>query len=187
MNNTIIFFRHAETKKDKSIPVSEWVLTEEGEKNVQEVVDSCVFDDVDVIIASTETKAFQSVEPLAKKLRKDVIQIKELSEINRDSGELMSKEEYHEMKVKIFQDLDYTNFGWETCRHALNRFKKAVEEIDRKYEGKKIIIASHGTVMSLYFADLQGKLDKLMERWKGLGFCDYGIVENGKVVKDIKK
>ena len=32
MNNTLIFLRHAETKKDQNIPCSQWVLTEEGEK-----------------------------------------------------------------------------------------------------------------------------------------------------------
>jgi 2,3-bisphosphoglycerate-dependent phosphoglycerate mutase len=185
MNNDIIFLRHAATKKDKDISVSQWTLTDEGKKEVQELTDSGIFDDVDIIISSTEKKAYLTVEPLAKKLSKEITPIKELSEINRDSGKIMPKEEYDQMKVKIFEDFDYTNYGWETVNSALNRFKKAVEDIDQKYDGKKIIIASHGTVMTTYFSYLQNELDNVFKRWKSLGFLDYGIIKNGKVIKDI--
>jgi len=185
MNNTFVFLRHAATKKDGDIPVSEWVLTEEGEKCALRLLEVEYLLDFDVIITSTEKKAYQTAKPLADNLGKEIIQIKELSELDRDSGELMTKEEYDNMKVKIFEDMNYTDFGWETCNHALDRFKKAVDEIEEKYDGKKILIVAHGTVMTLYFVFLQKKLDSLMERWKGLGFCDYGIVKNNQVVKDI--
>ncbi len=39
--------------------------------------------------------------------------------------------------------------------------------------------------MSLYFAYLQNKLDDIFPRWKKLGFLGWGIVHNGKVVKDV--
>jgi broad specificity phosphatase PhoE len=185
MNNTLVFLRHAATKKDKEIPVSEWILTEEGKDDALKLIDDEYLLDFDVIITSTEKKAYQTAKPLADKLGKEIRQIKELSELNRDSGELMTKEEYDKMKVKIFEDMNYTDFGWETTQHALDRFKKAVDKVEKEYDGKKILIVAHGTVMTLYFAFLQNKLDSLMERWKGLGFCDYGIVKNNQVVKDI--
>ena len=31
------------------------------------------------------------------------------------------------------------------------------------------------------------KIDRLIERWKALGFCDYGIIKNNKVIKDVCK
>ena len=55
----------------------------------------------------------------------------------------------------------------------------------KKYENKKILIVAHGTVMTLYFSYLQGELDKAFGRWKNLGFCDFGIIKNNKVIKDI--
>jgi len=186
MNNELLFIRHGKTKIDKSIPIADWDLDEKGYEQAKEVVDINEFQDVDVILSSTEKKAFLTVKPLANKLGKEIVQIKELGEIDRGkSGGSISKQEYDEMKVKIFKDLDFTDYGWETANHALNRFKKAVEEIDTKYEGKKILIAVHGSVMNLYFADLQGKLDNIFERWKKLGFGDWGIVKNRKVIKDI--
>ena len=47
------------------------------------------------------------------------------------------------------------------------------------------MIVAHGTVMTLYFAYLLGKLDDIFSRWKDLGFGSWGMVQNGKVVKDI--
>ncbi|MFH1456148.1 MAG: histidine phosphatase family protein [archaeon] len=185
MKNELIFLRHAETKKDKSIPVSQWVLTREGKEKSKNLTNDKYLLDVDIIITSTEKKAFQTAKHLADKLNKEIIQIKDLSELNRDKGEIMTKEEYDQMKVKIFEDLDFTDFGWETCNHALERFRKTVKEIDKKYENKKILIVAHGTVMTLYFSYLQNSLDNIFTRWKSLGFCDYGIVKDDRVIKDI--
>ena len=185
MNNTLIFLRHAETKKDKDAPVSKWSLTGEGKKRAQDLAKTSIFDDVDIIISSSEKKAIETAKPFAERLGKEIIQITELGEIGRDKGGLLSKEEYNTMKARIFEDLDYTAHGWETARHALERFKSAVEKIDKEYECKKVLIVSHGTVMSLYFSELQNDLKNVFSRWKRLGFCDWGVVKNDDVVKDM--
>lgn len=185
MNNELIFIKHAETKIDKSIPIEDWVLTEQGYANSERLKDVAEFQDADTLISSGEKKAYLTIKPLADKLGKEIIQIKGLGEISRPNSERLSKEEYVEMKEKVFEDLDFTAHGWETCNHALARFRQAVATIDKKYEDKKIIISAHGTVLSLYFTSLLGKLNDLKPRWKSLGFCDWGIVKNNKVIKDI--
>ena len=185
MNNKLIFLRHAKTKKDKEIPVSNWDLTEDAYQATQEMANTGIFDKTDIFISSTEKKAFLTIKPFADRKKQEVIQIEELSDLNRDSGKVMPKEDYDRLKVKIFENLDYTEFGWETCNHALERFKKAIEEINKKYENKTILIGSHGTVMTLFFSEKANALDNIFPRWKSLGFLDYGIIENRKVTKDI--
>ena len=185
MNNKLIFLRHAETKKDRNVPVSKWHLTEDGVKRAQEVADGGVFDGVDIIISSTEKKAVDTAKPIADRLGLEISQVDGLTEIDRDKGGLLSKEEYEEMKVRIFQDLNFSDHGWESAGHALERYKKAVREIDEKYEGKKILIVSHGSVMTLFFSDLQNDFDDIFQRWQNLDFCAWGVIENGKVTKDL--
>jgi len=185
MNNTFVFIRHAKTLVDKNIPIQDWILTEDGEKQAQFLTQSKTFDDVDVLISSSENKAYLTIKPLAEKIGKDIIKIEELGEILRPNSEKLTSQQYEEMKTKIFKDLDYTELGWETSNHALNRFKRAIERIDQQYHGKKILICAHGTVMTLYFAFLRNKLHDLFSRWHGLEFGAYGIVKNGKVEKDI--
>jgi broad specificity phosphatase PhoE len=185
MVNTLVFLRHAKTKKDTTIPIERWVLTEDGEKAAQELANSGTFDYVDIVISSDEDKAYLTIKPIADRLKKRIIRIPELSEIKRPNSEKLPTKEYEELKTKIFDDLNYTEQGWETANHALRRFKGAVIKIDKRYKDKKILICAHGTVISLYFASLQGKLNDLFSRWKELEFSNYGIVQAGRVIKDI--
>lgn len=186
-NNEMIFIRHAKTKVDKNNPIENWVLTDEGEKQAQDLANSGEFDNVDILISSNENKSYLTIKFLADKLNKEIIKIEDLGEIKRPDSEKLSSEEYEEMKVKIFNNLDFTDKGWETANHALKRFKDAVYEIDRKYDNKKILICSHGTVMTLYFTHMKNELDNLMERWKKLEFGAVGIIKDNKVVEDIIK
>ncbi len=185
MENTFIFVRHAKTRVDGMVPIENWILTDEGKKQAEGLAKSNIFDDVDFLISSGEDKSYLTIKPLADKLKKKVIRIKELGEIERPGSEKISKKKYEDMKVKIFKNLDYTELGWETANHALERFMKAVALLDKKYEHKRILICAHGTVMTLYFANLQNKLEDLFSRWCSLEFGAYGVVEKGKVVKDI--
>jgi len=185
MNNKLIFVRHAKTKVDKAVPIENWILTDEGKRQANGFSESGKFDDVDILISSNEEKAYLTIKPLADKLGKQVLRVKELGEIKRPNSEKLTFEEYEKMKAKIFENLDYTEHDWETANHALQRFGEAIGRIDKEYENKKILICAHGTVMTLYFAFLQNKLKDIFSRWKGLEFGAYGVVENGKVLKDI--
>lgn len=127
----------------------------------------------------------QTALPVAQRLNKEIHQIKGLGELRRPDGHSIGLERYNELKKKLYSDFDYSENDWETINSALERFSGAVERIDKENENKTILVVCHGTVMSLYFAKLQGKLDDMFSRWKGLGFCSWGVVENGKVVKDI--
>lgn len=185
MNNTFVFIRHAKTLVDKNVPIEDWILTDDGAKQAKDLAKSNSLDDVDIFISSDENKSYLTIKPLADKLKKDIMRVEELGEIKRPNSEKLTSQEYEDMKTKIFKDLNYTEHGWETANHALDRFRTAVEIIDEQYEGKKILICAHGTVMTLYFAYLQNKLGDLFSRWHGLEFGAQGIVKNGKVIKDI--
>lgn len=76
---------------------------------------------------------------------------------------------------------------WERANSALKRFSKEIEEIDSRYSNKKILIVAHGGVINLYFAKILEKLDNVFNRALSNSFCDYGIIQDGKVLKDIAK
>ena len=137
MNNKIVFIRHAKTKIDKKIPIAGWDLAEEGYEQSEQVKDIEELQDVDIIISSTEQKASLTVKPLADKLEKEVIQIKELGEVKRPNSEKLSSEEYDEMKFKFFADLDFSENDWESATSALERYSKVIKEINEIYENKK--------------------------------------------------
>jgi len=183
--NTLVFIKHAKTKKEENVPIERWTLTEEGRKAAEDLADSGIFDDVDILISSNEDKAYLTIKPIAKRLNKEIRRVDELGEIKRPGSEVLPTKEYEDVKARIFKDPNYTERGWETANHALNRFKAAVEKINGEYSNKKILICAHGTVLTIYFAALKNRMDKLFSRWKEFEFGSYGIVRNGKVTKDL--
>lgn len=187
MNNTFYFLRHAETRVDKTLPVSKWTLSKNGMKQAQELAKRDVFDDVDIIISSDEEKAYQTAKTIAEKLGKSIVRIPELNEIDRDKGGFLGKEEFDETVKFCLTNLDKSIRNWETANSALERFSKKIEEIDSRFENKKILIVSHGCVINLYFAKILNKLDKVFERWLRNSFCAWGVIKNNEVIKDIVK
>jgi broad specificity phosphatase PhoE len=186
-NNILIFLRHAETKIDEKLQNSEWLLTEKGEVDALNVAKSNDFDDIDIIIASTEEKAFKTIYPLAEKLKKKILREAELNEIMRDDGKFLETKDYISTMKKCLVNRDQSFNNWETANNALARFSKKIKDIDYNYNNKKILIVSHGTVVNLYFAKLLGELVNVFNRAQTNTFCDYGIVQNMKVIKDIAK
>jgi broad specificity phosphatase PhoE len=69
----------------------------------------------------------------------------------------------------------------------LDRFSKKIEELDKKYENKKILVVGHGFTINLYFAKLLSVLDEVYDRFNTNDYADWGIVENKKVIRDIAK
>ena len=114
-NNTLIFIRHAKTKVDKSLPIENWILTEDGNASAKKLSEKTEFNNLDLLISSDEEKAYQTLKPLADKLGKQIIKVAGLGEIKRPNSEKLTLQEYDLLKEKIFRDLDYSAQGWGTA------------------------------------------------------------------------
>jgi probable phosphoglycerate mutase len=184
-NNIFIFLRHAETKVDKIKKNSEWLLTERGKIEALEIARTNFFEDTDIIITSTEEKAYKTIFPLAEKLKKKILKESKLNEVMRDNGKFLDNVDFISTMKLSLTKRDQSFNKWEKADDALKRFSKKIEEIDIKHNNKKILIVSHGTVINLYFAKLLGELEGVFNRFQTNTFCDYGVVQNRKVIKDI--
>ncbi len=97
----------------------------------------------------------------------------------------METNEYEQTEKYCLENLDKSIYDWETAAHALERFIKKIEEIDKEYEDKKILIVGHAFTINLYFAKFLEVLDDVYRRFNKNDFADWGIIKNQKVVKDI--
>lgn len=185
MNNTFYFLRHGATQRDNNVPISQWNLSEKGEKEAKFLAEQDFFDEINIILSSSEQKAYQTAKPIADKLKKEITQVKEISELNRDKGGFMEPEKYEELVKYSLKHLDESVHNWETAIHALERFTKKIEEIDNQYENKKILVVGHGFTINLYFAKLLGDLNNVYKRFETNNYCDWGTIRNKKVIKDI--
>lgn len=184
MNNTFFFLRHAETEKNPSVNAVEWGLSASGMERAKKLAESGVFDEVDMVISSEEKKAFQTAKAVAEKLGQKIIKIAEFNEVKRGDS-FLAKEEFEKLKREKLEDLDCKKDGGESAREALERFESGLEKVNKLYEGKKILIVSHGTILSLYFAKIADKMDSIYDRWQKTQFCAWGKVKDGNLEKDI--
>ncbi len=187
MNNTFYFLRHGKTNVNKELPISQWVLSDVGEGQANQLAQEGVFDEVEIVFSSTEGKAYQTARPIADRLEKEVIQLEEISELNRDKGGFMEAEAYEQAVEYCLLNPKQSVNSWETAESALRRFSQKIEELDSQYENEKILVVGHGYTINMYFAKLLGKLDNVYERLNTNGFADWGIVKAGIVAKDIAK
>ncbi len=180
----LIFLRHADTQKDPNVHASQWGLSETGSKEAEGVRDIALMGEVDEIYISEELKTELTVRPLAQLLDKNPIRLAEFNEVARGE-KFLSKEDFELEKRKQLEDLSYAAFNGESGNDALARFKSGVSKVLSENPERTVLIATHGTVLNLYFADLLNVNADLPERWESTGFCAYGIVEDGTVMKDI--
>ena len=111
MNNKITFLRHGKTKIDTNIPISKWVLSEEGEQQAKHISELPDFSEFDVIIASGEEKAYLTAFPIAQRLGKEILRVPELSELNRDAKGHLTPDEYKKAVKEAFAKSVNVVFG----------------------------------------------------------------------------
>jgi len=186
MNNSIIFLRHAETVVDQNTPVDKWKISKKGVGITKKIVNSGCFDDIEIIIASEEKKAIQTASFVAERLGKKIITSSDFNELKRAGGYKDSKREYEKQVKMIFEKGHSEIKEWEASRSALDRIKGGVEQLDNKYSNKKILVVSHGIILSLFFGYLLGiSKEEYFQRWKKMEFCGWGEIKNKKIIKDI--
>jgi broad specificity phosphatase PhoE len=194
MKNKYIFLRHAETIKDPNKNSVDWDLVPEALAFVNDYINQGEFENVTKIISSTESKAIATAKPVLEYLnnkRKIENKNKIVLELNEDFVEVkrekkfLTDEEFLDQKKRELANLDNIENGVESDRAALLRFIKGIEDAEDKYENENILIVSHGTIMTLYFAYLQNEMEDIFARWEKIKFCALGKVEEGKVVKDV--
>ena len=179
--NTFYLLRHGKVCVDKNKPPREWILSHEGVKEVSELAENRTFEHVDLIYSSEEEKAFHTAQIIADSIGKSALKLSNFNELNRNKfiGN------YESAIREAFSNINKSLSSWESCLSALQRFREGIELMNVGYRNKKILIVSHGIVLTLYFAHLKGEMNNLFSRWKRLSFLGWGVVKDSIVLKDI--
>lgn len=180
----LIFLRHVQTANDPSANAAEWGLSTDGHAQAAALAEHPLLQRIHHIYVSSEQKTAETVAPLAKKLGMTPIVHPAFDEVRRGDA-FLSPEDFALEKGKQLTDLDYPAFGGETARNALERFRLGIDEVVARHPHETVLIASHGTVLNLYFASLLGAESELPDRWQRTPFGAIGIVEGASVVRDI--
>lgn len=131
---------------------------------VAEVLAPC---GITALISSPYKRAVQTIEPLAKALNTDIIIVEDLRE--RTLGSLLA-EDFLTAAEKTWENFDLKFPGGESNREAQQRGIEAIYKLIREFDGQRIAVATHGTLMSLIMNHFDKRFD--FEFWASLTMPD---------------
>ncbi len=185
MPTEIVFLRHAETVVSPNSPASEWLLAPSGQSESYELAASGILGEIDAIVSSDEMKAIETAEPFARMFGLEIESNHDFRELNRNAGPFLTREEYFSCVQEVLKSSSARPNGWECAADALARTKKGVQQAMSQHSSERVLVVSHGLVLTLYFADLQDAMHEAFDRWNLLPFCGWGVVSNNRVLRDI--
>jgi len=165
MHNKYILLRHGQTiyqteKKSFYYPSPEIPpvsLTEKGEKQVRESVDKLKNKRIDLIFSSDFFRAKQTAEIAVKGLSVKKINFdKRLRDTN--VGEIHGKlqKDYRDFFLNKPKRFNKRPPGGESWNDVKKRTKSFLDDIERKYKKKNILIVSHGDPLWLLAGLIKG-------------------------------
>ncbi|MFE7062009.1 histidine phosphatase family protein [Sutcliffiella sp. NPDC057660] len=165
MLTNLYFVRHAHsiyTPEELRRP-----LSKEGLSDVEKIDRLLSQERIDYVISSPYLRAVQTVEGVAGRIGKEVILEDGFRERQLSSSPV---EDFQLAITKVWQE---PSFSWEGGESNIAAQKRGVEstlKVIEKYEGKNIVIGTHGNIMVLimnHFDDNYG-----FDFWKELSMPD---------------
>lgn len=140
----VYYVRHAEVDYNVHNDVKR-PLTEKGKEDTKLIVEFFKNMEIHVILSSPYMRAIDTVSNLAKQKELDIITNYDLRERKIDSGWL---DDFTTFCINQWKDFDYKLADGESLREVTNRNISVLNDVLSQYEGKNIVIGSHGTALS---------------------------------------
>ncbi|NOU96612.1 histidine phosphatase family protein [Paenibacillus sp. LMG 31456] len=168
MKTFIYMVRHGESPKTDGNERTRG-LTDKGRLDAHIITELLKDEGIDTFVSSPYERAILTIEELARSLGKEVLAFEDLREIVFLSDDkILSEQELYPSVKKMFSDPDFSLPGGESITICQNRSIATLKKILKKYKGQKVVIGTHGAVMTLmmgYF-DSQYDLDFLLKTSK---------------------
>ncbi|MBU1159872.1 class I tRNA ligase family protein, partial [Patescibacteria group bacterium] len=160
--NKIFLVRHGDSENNKkqilnSLPEKEkFHLTESGIGQINYLADKIKNEKIDAIFSSPLLRTKETAEIISKKLGIEIIfdeRIRELDlgEMNGRSGDDLAA--IHPTRQSR---LKKTKMGVESGEHLKTRMENFLDEINKNYKNKNIVIVSHGDPIQMFFGITKG-------------------------------
>ena len=175
MNRSLILVKHSLPEVRKDLPAREWTLSEEGRARAERLAEVIKTHRIDFLAASAEPKAMETARIIAEKCGVNFEVFERLHEHERSTSPYLHKSEFEAAIKKFFEKPDSLVFGNETANQASERFSNAIYSILSMHKNSKIAIVAHGTVISLFVAQLTGQPG--FQLWTELGLPSLVILD----------
>ncbi len=146
----VYIITHPDVVIDPDVPIPRWPLSERGVERMRVLLAQPWISDITAIYCSTEQKAIDGADILAKHLSLPVHRVAELGENDRSATGFLPHDAFQATVDQFFAHPNTSIRGWETAAAAEQRMVRAVNDvIDRELSSGAIAIVSHGGVGTL--------------------------------------
>jgi 2,3-bisphosphoglycerate-dependent phosphoglycerate mutase len=148
MQTFIYMVRHGDSPKEGNERTRG--LTEKGSLDAQKVTAILADERIDIVASSPYKRSILTVNEIAHQLNKDILVYEDLKE-RRFSAEVtrVGDKELIPLLKKSFMDTSYALAGGESNADCQKRAVSVLLELLETFQGKKVVIGTHGAVMTL--------------------------------------
>ena len=160
----VLFISHPNVAISKDVPVPQWPLSSLGRERMRAALVQPWIAEITALYCSTEQKAIDGAEILARYLSLPFTPIHELGENDRSATGFLPPEEFEQVADQFFARPDESVRGWETAFAAQQRIVAAVNAlVQADSSAGTIAIVSHGAVGTLLYCHLSAQA--IDRRW----------------------
>lgn len=158
-------------------------LSERGQADARRVTDLLMKENIHVLISSPYRRAIETIEGLAGPLGLDMIIEDNFRERLLSAGPVS---DFEHAVTRVWEDFSFTWEGGESGLAARSRGVQALHQILRLYEGRNIVIGTHGNIMVLIMNALDKRYDHSF--WKQLDMPDiYKLSFSGVELLEVQR
>lgn len=149
MRTYIYMVRHGESPKLEGNERMRG-LTERGHMDARRVTDILKAERIDTFISSPYNQAMLTIKESANFHEKEIVVYENLKECMFSSeDQVISDKEVYPLVQKMFSNPDFARTEGESYADCQRRVVKVLKEILLDFQGRKIVIGTHGLVMTL--------------------------------------
>ncbi|RPK30549.1 histidine phosphatase family protein [Paenibacillus xylanexedens] len=145
----LYFVRHAESQYIAG-QERERGLTEQGHQDARTVASLLQGEQIQLFYSSPYRRAVDTIQILADRSGGIVVTEEDLRERQLSSSDV-KHESFREAKQRLYRDPTYAYPGGESGEQARSRAVAVIDRILDKHAGHKVVIGTHGDVMTLIF------------------------------------
>ncbi|MGF2616241.1 histidine phosphatase family protein [Rossellomorea vietnamensis] len=160
MRTFIYMVRHGDSPKEGHERLRG--LTEKGEEDVHKITEVLKGEGIQTVVSSPYKRSVLTVEPIAKLIEKEVVEFEDLKErvFTADDKRLADKE-LLPLLEQSFSEPDYALDGGESNADCQRRAVKQLRGILVTYAGQRIVVGTHGAVMTLMMGYFDHRFNSL--------------------------
>jgi len=148
MYTFIYMVRHGDSPKEGNERTRG--LSEKGHLDAQKVTEILKDEEIDAVVSSPYIRSILTVEQLAQQIGQDVLVFEDLRERKFTSEDKrISDNELDPLLEKSFSGPNFALEGGESNADCQKRAVKVLKELLNNYKSKKVVVGTHGAVMTL--------------------------------------